>query len=51
VGVHVVTPTRIDHTERKLIEEFARHSKAPAPRLAEFHQGLFAKLRDRFRNA
>lgn len=51
VGVHVVTPTRIDHKERKLIEEFARHSKAPAPRLAEFHQGLFAKLRDRFRNA
>lgn len=50
VGVHVVTPTRIDHKERKLIEEFARHSKAPAPRLAEFHQGLFAKLRDRFRN-
>lgn len=50
VGIHVVTPTRIDHKERKLIEEFARHSKAPAPRLAEFHQGLFAKLRDRFRN-
>jgi molecular chaperone DnaJ len=50
VGVHVVTPTRLDHKERQLIEEFARKTKAPGPRLAEFHQGLFAKLRDRFRN-
>ena len=31
-------------------EDFARRTKAPAPHLAEFHQGLFAKLRDRFRN-
>lgn len=51
VGVHVVTPTRLDHKERALIEDFARRTKPPAPRLAEFHQGLFAKLRDRFRNA
>ncbi|GAA2993894.1 molecular chaperone DnaJ [Microbacterium terrae] len=50
VGVHVVTPTRLDHKERALIEDFAARTKAPAPRLAEFHQGLFAKLRDRFRN-
>jgi molecular chaperone DnaJ len=50
VGVHVVTPTRLDAKERSLIEEFAKRTKAPAPRLAEFHQGLFAKLRDRFRN-
>jgi molecular chaperone DnaJ len=50
VGVHVVTPTRLDHKERALIEEFAKRTKAPGPRLAEFHQGLFAKLRDRFRN-
>ncbi|GAB3601965.1 molecular chaperone DnaJ [Microbacterium aureliae] len=50
VGVHVVTPTRLDAKERALIEEFARRTKAPGPRLAEFHQGLFAKLRDRFRN-
>ncbi|MGQ3199638.1 molecular chaperone DnaJ, partial [Microbacterium aurantiacum] len=47
VGVHVVTPTRLDAKERALIEEFARRTKAPAPRLSEFHQGLFAKLRDR----
>ena len=50
VGVHVVTPTRLDHKERALIEEFAKRTKAPGPRLAEFHKGLFAKLRDRFRN-
>ncbi|GAA5032162.1 molecular chaperone DnaJ [Microbacterium fluvii] len=49
VGVHVVTPTRLDHKERALIEEFAKKTKAPGPKLAEFHQGLFAKLRDRFR--
>jgi len=50
VGVHVVTPTRLDARERALIEDFAKRTKAPPPRLAEFHQGLFAKLRDRFRN-
>jgi molecular chaperone DnaJ len=49
VGVHVVTPTRLDHRDRALIEEFAKRTKAPGPKLAEFHQGLFAKLRDRFR--
>jgi molecular chaperone DnaJ len=50
VGVHVVTPTRLDAKERALVEELAKRTKAPAPRLAEFHQGLFAKLRDKFRN-
>jgi molecular chaperone DnaJ len=50
VGVHVVTPTRLDGKQRALIEDFARRTKAPPPHLAEFHQGLFAKLRDRFRN-
>lgn len=51
VGVQVITPTRLDHKERQLIEDFARKTKAPAPRLAEFQQGLFSKLRDRFRNS
>ncbi|GAA1912717.1 molecular chaperone DnaJ [Microbacterium aoyamense] len=50
VGVHVVTPTRLDGKERAMIEEFAKRTKAPEPKLAEFHQGLFSKLRDRFRN-
>jgi molecular chaperone DnaJ len=51
VGLHVVTPTRLDAKERALIEDFAKRTKAPEPKLAEFHQGLFAKLRDRFRSA
>jgi molecular chaperone DnaJ len=50
VGVHVVTPTRLDAKERALVEEFARKTKSPGPKLAEFQQGLFARLRDRFRN-
>jgi len=49
VGVQVLTPTKLDHKERQLIEDFAQRTKAPGPRLAEFHQGLFSKLRDRFR--
>ncbi|WP_460773636.1 molecular chaperone DnaJ [Microbacterium sp. GXF7504] len=50
VGVHVVTPTKLDHKERALVEELAKRMKTPGPRLAEYQQGLFAKLRDRFRN-
>ena len=50
VGVHVVTPTRLDAKERALIEDFAKRTKAPGPKLSEFHQGRFSKLRDRFRN-
>ncbi len=49
VAVQVVTPTRLDAKERALIEDFRKRTKAPGPHLAEFHQGMFAKLRDRFR--
>ncbi len=49
VAVHVVTPTKLDAKARALIEDFAQKTKAPAPQLAQFHQGLFSKLRDRFR--
>lgn len=51
VGVQVVTPTRLDHRERALVEDLARRMKAPGPQLAQFQQGLFSKLRDRFRGA
>jgi len=51
VGVQVVTPTRLDSAQRKLIEDFAKRAKAPAPKLAQFQQGLFSKLRDRFRSS
>ena len=50
VGVHVVTPTHLDAKERALIADFKKKTKAPDPKLAEFQQGLFARLRDRFRN-
>lgn len=50
VGVHVITPTRLDAKSRALIEDLAAKMKAPEPHLAEFRQGLFSRLRDRFRN-
>ncbi|WOQ70694.1 molecular chaperone DnaJ [Microbacterium limosum] len=50
VGVQVVTPSRLDAKERALVEELRKRTKAPAPTLSHFHQGVFAKLRDRFRN-
>ncbi len=49
VGVQVVTPTKLDASQRALIEDFAKKAKDPAPQLAQFQQGLFSKLRDRFR--
>jgi molecular chaperone DnaJ len=48
IGIQVVTPTKLDHKERELIEQFAARNKAASPALGQFHQGLFAKLRDRF---
>ncbi|MGW9626647.1 molecular chaperone DnaJ [Microbacterium sp. NPDC055521] len=50
VGVQVITPTKLDGAQRKLIEDFAKKAKTPAPHLAQFQQGLFSKLRDRFRS-
>ncbi|MGI6878090.1 molecular chaperone DnaJ [Microbacterium sp. gxy059] len=49
VAVQVVTPTKVDGKTRHLVEELAKRTKAPAPRLSEHQQGLFSKLRDRFR--
>ena len=34
VGVQVVTPTKLDSAQRKLIEDFAKKAKAPGPQLA-----------------
>ena len=49
VGVQVVTPTKLDAKTRAMIEDFKKKTKSPGPQLAQFHQGLFSKLRDRFR--
>ncbi|PJJ72015.1 molecular chaperone DnaJ [Diaminobutyricimonas aerilata] len=48
IGVHVVTPTKLNHKEQELLRKFAASRKNQPPRLAHFQQGLFAKLRDRF---
>ncbi len=50
VGVQVVTPTKLSHKERQLVEQLAKSHKAGAPQLARFQQGMFGKLRDRFFN-
>ncbi|MFT4123726.1 MAG: molecular chaperone DnaJ [Microbacteriaceae bacterium] len=50
VGVQVVTPTKLNGRERAIIEEFGRTYKAPPPYFAQFQQGLFAKVRERFLN-
>jgi molecular chaperone DnaJ len=48
IGVQVVTPTKLDHRERELIKSFASGRRQGPPALAQFQQGLFAKIRDRF---
>lgn len=50
VGIQIVTPTKLSNKEKKLFEEFASSRKQPAPQLAQFQQGMFSKLRDRFFN-
>ena len=48
IGVQVITPTKLNAKEQQLLTEFASSYKAKRPALAQFQQGLFAKLRDRF---
>ena len=50
VGVQVVTPTKLSHKERSIVEQFASARKPHKPQLARFQQGMFGKLRDRFFN-
>ncbi|QWS34769.1 molecular chaperone DnaJ [Curtobacterium aetherium] len=50
VGIQVVTPTKLSHKERQLIEQLAKSHKAGSPQLSRFQQGMFGKLRDRFFN-
>ncbi|MCR8670328.1 DnaJ C-terminal domain-containing protein [Agrococcus sp. HG114] len=49
LGVQVVTPQRVDRRTEELLRELRERTKAPAPQLAQFKQGLFAKMRDRLR--
>ena len=50
IGVQVVTPTKLNNKEKEIIQIFGATYKAPPPFFAQFQQGLFAKLRDRFLN-
>ena len=47
--MQVVTPQRVDRRTEELLRELRERTKAPAPHLAQFKQGLFAKMRDRLR--
>ena len=49
VGVQVVTPGHLDPKSRALVQELAKRTKPAPPHLAEFHPGLFSKLRDKFK--
>ncbi|WP_306231386.1 DnaJ C-terminal domain-containing protein [Agrococcus beijingensis] len=49
LGVQVVTPQKLDRRAEELLRELRERTKAPAPHLAQFKQGLFAKMRDRLR--
>lgn len=48
VAIQVVTPTKVDHRAKELLQQFASRTHPEAPRLARERQGLFSKLRDRF---
>lgn len=50
IGVQVITPTKLNAREQKLIREFASVRKPLPPTFSTFQQGIFAKLRDRFLN-
>ena len=49
LGVQVLTPTKTDRRTEELLRELRERTKAPGPQLSQFKQGLFAKMRDRFR--
>lgn len=48
LGVQVLTPTRLDRESAELMRRIHERTKPAAPRMAQFQQGLFSKLRDRF---
>ncbi len=48
IGIQVVTPQKLNSREAELIRQFKGSRRDAAPRFAQFQQGLFAKLRDRF---
>lgn len=50
VTVHVVTPTKLDHGARKLLDQLRSRVDSAPPTLARERSGLFSRIRDRFRH-
>lgn len=48
IAVQVITPTKLSTRERDLVRQLAALRKDDAPKLGEFQQGLFGRIRDRF---
>lgn len=44
-----MTPTHLDPKARALVQELAKRVRPAPPHLAEFHPGLFSKLRGKFK--
>lgn len=50
IGIHVVTPVRLNSKETELMKQFQASRRPVPPEFSTFQQGIFAKLRDRFLN-
>ena len=48
IAVQVVTPTKLSKREQDLVRQLAALQKPGEPRLGEFQQSMFGKIRDRF---
>ncbi|WP_293698349.1 DnaJ C-terminal domain-containing protein [uncultured Agrococcus sp.] len=48
LAVQLMTPGKLDTKSQELVKDLRKRIGAPAPKLAKFQQGLFARLRDRF---
>ncbi|MGO2112849.1 MAG: molecular chaperone DnaJ [Pseudoclavibacter sp.] len=49
VQIQVVTPTRLDASARKLLDQLRDRVETAPPTLAREHAGLFSRIRDRFK--
>lgn len=48
IAIQVLTPTKMTGRERDLVRQLKSLRKDPEPKLGEFQQGFFGKMRDRF---
>lgn len=48
IALQVVTPTKLSKREQDLVRQLAALQKPGAPKLGEFQQSMFGKIRDRF---